>query len=245
MTPAAELRLLRRLSAPGVLLVRHGESGWAAYPNGDRRRRPLLRLDDNAMRDLVAAGIVSSGGARALTEDGRSRLARLRAGESGFVAQHATLAPAPATAPGAARNLEESPLARLVRAGDGGLEWQEIEAGERLRADLVASTWNTRVTMDWSAPPARKGAARAGRDPGGAADAALAARERVNAALAAVGEPFATALLDFLWREIPLQTMEQARKWPRRSGRLGLKLALAALARHYGIVARKAPSGSA
>jgi hypothetical protein len=113
----------------------------------------------------------------------------------------------------------------------------EFEAGERLRGHIARSTLNPRLTMDWSAPPAGRGAARSGgKDPAGAPDAALAARDKVNAALDYVGPPLSSVLLDVLWRETPFDALEQERAWPRRSGKLALKLALARLALHYGMV---------
>ncbi len=248
MTPAAEMRLLRRLSAPGVTLAPDGPDGWAAFPDGDRRRRPLLRIGDADMRALIAAGTVSGGPVRALTEAGRARLTRLRAGRSqDFAVQHRILAERAMPDGGGGPvtvNLAESPLARLTRSdsasGQASFDWAELTAGERLRADLARSTYNARVTMDWGAPPAGKGAARTGRDPGGAADATLAARTRVNAALDYVGAPLSSVLLDILWRELSLEAVERAQNWPRRTGRLGVKLALARLAQHYGLTS--APS---
>ncbi len=242
MTPAAELRLLRRLGAPGVVMMQDGPDGWAAFPAGDRRRRALARCSNADMRTLLSSGAVTSGAARALTPEGRARLARLRAGDGAFADQHRHIAPPSALRDDAASappvNLAESPLGRLARPGaDPLLAPAELAAGERLREDLARSTYNARVTMDWSAPPAGKGAARAGgRDPAGAPDAALAARARVNAALDYVAPPLSGALLDFLWRELPLEAVERAQGWPRRSGRLGLKLGLHRLALHYGMV---------
>lgn len=247
MTPAEELRLLRRLATPCVALVRCAPDRWSVAPAGDRRRRALASLTDSQVRALTASGAVAGGETRVLTAEGRARFARLSLagadGEQAFAAQHRRLAMRQADGvpgePGVPVNLAESPLGRIGRcaSGPGALSAAELQAGERLREDLVRSPYNARVTMDWDAPPAGKGAARAGgRDPAGAADAALAARTRVNAALEHVGEPFSGVLLDLLWRELPLQAIERARNWPARTGRLGVKLALARLAQHYGFV---------
>lgn len=244
MTPASELRLLRRLAAPGTVVVPDGPDAWSAVPHGDRRRRALARLTAAEVRALTAAGTLSDGEARTLTEEGRKRLARLREGGSAnpFAAQHRRMALRRTDDASVAVNLAESPLARLGRAhpvsGEAVLSPAEIQAGERLRQDLARSTYNARTTMDWSAPPPGRTPARSGgRDPAGAADAALAARDRVNAALEFVGSPFSTVLLDLLWREISLEAIERSQKWPPRTGRLGVKLALGRLAQHYGFVA--------
>src|SRR5690606_35247452 len=144
-------------------------------------------------------------------------------------------------------NLDESPLARLrrTRGRDGQplVGAVEFAAGERLRADYTRAQIMPRVTANWTAAVA--GGRRDGA--GGVAElteAIIAARRRVEQALIAVGPEFASLLIDFCCFLKGIEEVERERAWPVRSAKLVLRLALASLARHYGLatVARGAPS---
>lgn len=137
----------------------------------------------------------------------------------------------------AAVNTAESPLAQLVRRkgrdGRPFLAAAEFAAGERLRADYTVGRFMPRLGVNWEAPVA------AGRRAGGMngvaelTDAALAARVRVEKALAAVGPELSGVLVDVCCFLKGLETVEMERSWPVRSAKIMLKSALAALARHY------------
>jgi len=135
-------------------------------------------------------------------------------------------------------NEAESPLAWLARrkGSDGApfINAAQLMAGERLRADFTRAGLSPRVTANWIAP-----VAQGARSDGGAAaafaDHVIAAKERVARTLEAVGPEFAGLLLDVCCFLKGLETVERERRWPPRSARIVLSLALDRLARHYGI----------
>src|SRR5690606_13701322 len=135
-------------------------------------------------------------------------------------------------------NHAESPLALLWRrkARDGSqfLAAREFRAGERLRADYARGRIMPRLGVNWGA--AGSGGGRRAGDANGIAeltDAALAARQRVEKAVAAVGPELSGVLIDVCCFLKGLERVEAERGWPARSAKVVLKSALGALARHY------------
>ncbi len=139
-------------------------------------------------------------------------------------------------------NQDESPLAWLRRhkGRDGRplISDTAFQAGEKLRADFWFAGMTPRVTANWSAVPGRgsRTAAGAGAE---LCDGVLAAQERVRRALAAVGPELSGILIDVCCHLKGLEDAETAAGWPQRSGKIVLQLALASLARHYGIEPRQ------
>ena len=127
-------------------------------------------------------------------------------------------------------NLGESPLAWLARRG--GLEPVEIVAGERLREDFQKAGTVGRLTMNWDAQPRGEGGGQ-GLEP---ALRARAAKDRIAAALAAVGPGLREMLERVCLAETALQVAERELGLPRRAGKTVLKLALQRLAMHYRMV---------
>lgn len=223
--PADALRLLERLA--GTALATDG-------------------FDAAAADALIAADLARRGpnGRLAITPPGRAFLARRAAPRrqrdvDPFRAQHLSLARATVpTAEGRAAvtiDAAESPLLWLARRkgrdGRALIEPAQLQAGERLRAEFTRAQMGPRLTTRWAAP------AGAGRHAPGLLDpteAALAARQRVRAALVAVGPEFAGLLLDVCCFLKRLEDVEQERGWPARSAKIVLQLALDRLARHYG-----------
>lgn len=126
-------------------------------------------------------------------------------------------------------NLAESPLAWLARRGL--VTRQHFAASERLRHDFMMAGQAPRVTMRWDPAPGG-GSSGGGMDP---TTAQIGARQRFDAAVAAVGP----GLTDILWRVVclgeGLENAERALAWPNRAGKLVLKLALDRLVAHYRI----------
>lgn len=133
-------------------------------------------------------------------------------------------------------DLNESPLGWLARrrARDGRrfIAPAQLLAGERLREDFTRAQMTPRVTADWSAT-ARRG--RGGGVGMSYSEAALAARERLNRAVDAVGPEFSGVLLDVCCFLKGLELVERERGWPPRAGKVVLALGLERLARHYGL----------
>ena len=225
------LRLLRRLSA-AACVADDGPVAAAALRRG---------LVDRREGHLVLTGL------------GASALRRHLAGADGFAAQHQAREPVEFDDGGGGRvtvirNADESPLSRLRRArGRDGVPLigaAEFAAGERLRADFTRGRLMPRITSSWSAEPAAR---RRGAGGGGMAemsDAIVAARQRVERALGAVGPDFAGLLLDVCCFLKGVETVERERGWPVRSAKLVLRLALASLARHYGLAEEGRGRGS-
>lgn len=148
------------------------------------------------------------------------------------------------------RNIGESPLSWLASRKDKDgrplLSDAEFNAGEKLSRDFWFAEMTPRVTANWSllltTGSGRRGAPDHGPD---AREAALAARERVRCALAAVGPDLAGVLIDVCCHAKGLEASEKALGWPQRSGKVILQIALRQLARHYGILADEAklPAG--
>jgi hypothetical protein len=157
-----------------------------------------------------------------------------------FRAQHLSLTRRTiATADGAADVVfdeAESPLAWLARRkgrnGQPLIQAVQFQAGERLRTDFTRAQLTPSVASSWD--PARAGGRR-GQGGGTFTDAVVAAREQVRRALDAVGPEFAGLLLDVCCFLKGLEDIERERRWPARTGKIVLQLALDRLARHYGL----------
>jgi hypothetical protein len=135
-------------------------------------------------------------------------------------------------------NLDESPIAALARPGKNGTPWLSADlatAAEKLRRDFEIGRLQPRVTANWSA------SVNSGRRTGDSSgltdltDMALAARLRVDRALRHVGPELSGVLIDVCCFLKGLETVERERRWPARSAKLVLRIALQSLARHYGL----------
>ncbi|MGL4729350.1 MAG: DUF6456 domain-containing protein [Bosea sp. (in: a-proteobacteria)] len=133
-------------------------------------------------------------------------------------------------------NAAESPLAWLHRRkGPDGkplIDAAAFAAGERLRQDLTRAGSLPSVSSNWSASVAQ--VAR-GPERLNTSEAMLAARQRVDLAMRAVGPEMNGLLLDVCGFLKGLEQVERERGWPARSAKLILSMALARLAGHYGI----------
>lgn len=132
----------------------------------------------------------------------------------------------------------ESPLAWLARRrgrdGRALIASHQFQAGERLRADFTLAHLMPRTTSNWSNLTPANGRDRGGERAGAFTERMITARQRVHAALDAVGPEVAGLLLDVCCFLKRLDDVERERAWPARSAKVALQLALDQLARHYG-----------
>ena len=118
----------------------------------------------------------------------------------------------------------------------------QFNAGEKLAADFWHAQLSPRVTANWSAMAPvhrlRRATPGVGVD---MRDAVVAARQRFQRALEAVGPELAGILVDVCCHDMGLEVSGHASGWPQRAAKVVLDLALTRLARHYGLLAPGAP----
>ena len=225
------------LARPGAHLLETAPGLYAVRAGADRRRRPVMIIEQAAFRLLVEApGLTPLG-------EGGYTLRALQSiptppppGRPGMIAGERTVVDADGRRVARAANLGESPIAWLARRrGPDGRPWlsgAEAAAGERLRDDVHRAGTVGRLTMDWSGMP-RAGAGGGLRlDP---AERARAAKARVAAALAAAGPGLREMLERVCIAGSAMEAAERGLGLPRRAGKTVLKLALQRLAAHYGL----------
>jgi len=124
-------------------------------------------------------------------------------------------------------NAAESTLPLLQRKG--WINAAHYEAGEKLRRDYTIGQLSPRMGVDYAAPIHTRGYRP------DMAETALAARQRFNLALKAVGPGLGDILFDVCCYLKGLEESEAARGWPRGSAKVVLALALERLADFYGM----------
>lgn len=188
--------------------------------------------DSPVLAELRERGLVDG---MTITAVGAAFLRRALAGGD-FAAQHQDRGAVHMDDASVIVNHDESPLAWLRRRRDRDgrplVDAAEFAAGERLRADYTRGQLMPRITANWNAAVA--GRSR-GAGTGDITEVALAARLRVDRALAAVGPELGGLLVDFCCFLKGLEEIERERRWPSRSAKVVLRVALSALARHYGL----------
>lgn len=223
-------RILRQMSGGAVLL---GDAGRyvLVQPGG----KAGAAVEQALVGYLVSQGLISAGADRVyrMSAAGTACLARGRtATPDRFAAQHRIMIDAEIAEPGAVRryriNACAAPLVFLHQRGL--ISASERDAGERLQRDFYLAQMAPRLGVNWDAP------VQSGRSaPGAVPEMVLAAKQRVRQALKAVGPELAGVLLDLCCTERGLEETEKSRGWPRASAKIVFRLALAGLARHYGL----------
>jgi hypothetical protein len=233
-------KLLADLLAHPSARLGADENGWVLLGGASNGRRFSGRL----VASLRSSGLLkdASRGRLMAGDSAQAWIKRQDAPGHAYAAQHSELEER--SLPGDSgtlvlANAEESPVAGLARrAQPGGEPWISKHAGdaaERLRRDFERGGLQPRITANWTA------SVSSGRRSGKRADitdlteAALSARLRFERAVKAVGPELSGVLIDVCCFLKGLETVERERLWPARSAKLVLRLALEALARHYGL----------
>ncbi len=159
-----------------------------------------------------------------------------------YLAQHAPLIERTVMDPDGTLRLTRGvdpggPIARLARISNGSgaafFSGREIAAARALWAAWEKSRRGLLRGSDWEAPPIGS----APRGPGGVQESAtlgaIDARAEVSASLDALPRSLAAAVTAFCLEETGIEALERRGRWPARSGKVVLKLALELLADHY------------
>ncbi|SNY92779.1 hypothetical protein SAMN04515647_3047 [Cohaesibacter sp. ES.047] len=243
------------LSKDDIRLLKAIARGLKAF-----RETDADKVDKSVNRLLRCGAFESRDGSYVLTSDGKQALRRIKLAteeENIFAAQHQERVDVVQGNGGDVKNCNgagdashririnrsESPLATLAnRKRANGSPWLTISqytAGERLRADFERSQMMSSVGMNWGRLGEAGGqSSKKARGKGKTAeitDSAMAARARFYSALDDLGEEAAHAVVDFCCYQCGLEEVERKHQWPARSAKQIMRLALAQLARHYGL----------
>ena len=148
------------------------------------------------------------------------------------------------------KNMEasESPLARLFLRKDASgktyIDGKQFLAGEKLRKDYEQAHMAQRVTGSYEESAGSGGRHWQMSDNAVTKmnDNAIAARERLHHAFAAVGPELSGILYQVCCVSAGFEHAEMVLALPPRSGKAVLALALTRLARHYGFIKTRNPT---
>jgi len=239
---AETLAALSRLGRKGAYVEPAAGGTFAVFSPRNSFARPIAAMPGELVaRALRLAWLepAQQAGRYRLAAAGAKALRRARCGVPA-VGAPAPMRRAETSAP--ERAPHEAPIVWLSRHKDAHgqpmITAVQRAAGERLSADFWHAQLAPRVTANWSGAASSRRERRAAPDARTElSDRVVAARERVNRALSAVGPELADILVDVCCHEIGLEAAGQAHGWPRRSAKVVLQLALTRLARHYGMIA--------
>ncbi len=221
----------------------------------NKGKRPVMKIDSAHIRlwqkqDLVQ-NMKHATSHLEMSAAGRAFMRRLFADQDAFRAQHQiqknTVIMHGEEHIKVRRNMGETPLSWLrARGNRSGVKITDIEfeAGEKLRDDFEAGHMHQCVSMDWSLT-ATNGKHK--RRIGGYETLphhAMEARKRMRAALTYAGPGLSDILLTICCELHGIEESEEKFGWPRRSGKLMLKLALARLTVFYGLQSESDASAS-
>jgi hypothetical protein len=262
---AARRFLRRLNEPGSFLLITPDAARGGVFCKANDYRKPIAMMPSAAAVEFMREGwiqVAARGVASIryrITADGRSFLKRLLAEDAlkrqpatgfaevatPFLAQHQipgernVMNPLTGEAEALKVNLGEDPLGWLAQRkgadGQAFLTPDEVEAGEKLRADFEIAQIGPSVAQDWRkflTPGDRYSGTPVGRTPG---EGSMAARDRVARALASLGPGLSDVAFRVCCFLEGLEACERRMGWSARSGKVVLKIALQRLAEHYGI----------
>lgn len=249
LVAAEALTVLTRLAHKGAYAALASPGADAAetcpiYSPGNGFAEPVAQVSRPAIVFGVRKGWLAAGEGGTLRISAAGMRA-LRTAKSG--------APGPASPSprvhAAARSQREGALAWLRRRKDSNgrplITEVQFSAGEMLAAAFWHAQMSSRVTASWSvaAPVDRQRRATPGLGVE-MRDAVVAARQRFQRALDAVGPELAGILVDVCCHDLGLEASGEASGWPQRAAKVVLDLALTRLARHYGLLPPERPAAT-
>lgn len=207
----------------------------------------IYLISPDLINELLSEGVITRAeGALPLTKAGRIRIKRLLTNHQNIHGQHqerrvqsiemnGRLVPVEV-------DLAESPLgwlySRKDKNGERFIDLHELKAGERLRADYERGQLSPSITRNWdylAMPKDRQ--KNCGPVEASIADSTYDARRRFEMALNEVGPELSGILVDICCEQRGLEEAERHLGFPKRSGKVILRIALSTLARHYGYLA--------
>jgi hypothetical protein len=255
---AESLRILRRMTETGAVLAIAPDMEKAVVvrdtPGGSNRTAVVARNVAQAMalKDWIACDAPGRVSRYVITTTGRAALSEMLGEETGaapgfaeaqagFAGQHREWEHRVVGVGQAGRrriryNAAESPLTALARRKDRDgkpfLSFELVAAGERLREDFELAQMGPRVAQNWDRFLTGGDRGGFGADPN-ASRGAESARERVAAALRALGPGLGDVALRCCCYLEGLETAEKRMGWSARSGKIVLRIALQRLKGHY------------
>ncbi len=222
--------LLTLMSEQGAFLR------WPAPEQGAQlyasTQKPLLKIAADMMVTLVSSGLIIEIKGQWYAHEATAAWLKRQAHQlDGFRAQHMDITHIEPE--GSSINHAESPLAWLRRRrGKDGVSYlndMQFMAGERLRADFTRAHMLPHMGVNLETP-------LCGGGHGGEVQAgSLAARQRVDKALHAIGPELSGVVLDVCCFLKGLEQVERERLWPSRTAKIVLGLGLSRLSTHYGM----------
>ena len=227
--------LARRLDLGRGYLIRHGEKPvWGVWSAKNDFARPVGTASESLVTEML----------------GRDLLVKRPGG--GLMLAHPPDGVSPrASIANATANDEGYPIATLINETESALGWlrkrknaagvplvsdEQLAAAERLRRDYTRAQVEQRLTANWEAPQGGGRAAASFESRALANDAALAAKQRLYAALEHVGPELSGLLLEICCMASGLEHAERLLGLPQRSGKAVLQIGLTRLARYYGLL---------
>lgn len=256
--------ILKRLVSQNAVIFPTAFSGaYAAYPNGDRRRRPICWLEAKQFKDIHSEGGLQSdgegyrvkesalrkpqAGSKTATDFNTRHYESTERDQSSHASKHRAMEEREQFVYGnsvrsISVNTRLSPLRALSKARPGQaqkiLSIAEVEAGEQFARDYEFANMNSVSTQNYESTPTIKGKSFTGS---GLTDNRIDARNRVMDALTAMGPGLDRVVTSVCVNELSLERLERTEDWMKGGGFTVLKLGLQRLVNFYGTEAGRKP----